>query len=290
LKIAIIGGYGKMGRWCADYLLQDGWEVILIGRDAQKLQEAKQKLGSVELSTSLSSVKSTDVILLSVPIDSFEEVVKNIRPYVSPHQVVIDITSIKEIPVKTMHKYLKNAVTLGVHPMFGPGAKGIKNQNFVLTPTSGPEKALAEKVRQYLENKGARVTLMSPEEHDGMMAIILGLSHFVAIVAADTLVSLDKIKQSKAISGSTFKVLLTLVQSVISEDPQFCASLQMNLPDVARIERLLQKKLASWADLVASKNRPEFVKRINELKDKLKKDAPDFEKAYQNMYKLVEGL
>lgn len=279
-----------MGRWCADYLLQDGREVLLIGRDEKKLLKAKQELGSVEVSSSLKAVKGAEVILLSVPIDSFEEVVKGLCPYISPPQIVLDITSIKEIPVRVMLKHIKNAVTLGVHPMFGPGARGIAGQNFVLTPTSEKERALAQKVRQYLETRGARVSLMTPVEHDKMMAIVLGLSHLVAIASADTLSSLNKIKQTKIVSGSTYKVLLTLAESVISEDPEFCASLQMNLPDVAKIERLFQKKIASWVDLVENKDRKEFIQRMNTLRERLKKEAPDFEKAYQNMYKLVEGL
>lgn len=289
MKIAIIGGYGKMGRWFASFLLEDGWEVLLIGRDERKLLKARQELGDVETISSVEGVKSADLILLSVPIDSFEVVVKELSPHVSANQVVIDITSIKEIPVKVMHKYLKEATTLGVHPMFGPGAKDIAGQNFVLTPTNEDERTLAEKVRRYLETRGARVTLMTPGEHDQMMAIVLGLSHLVAVVLADTLLSLKELRQTKEVSGSTYKVLLTLAESVVSEAPEFCASLQMGLP-VAEIEERFQKKLASWVELVVSKDKQGFIQRMNGLRNRLKKDAPDFEQAYRNMYKLIEGL
>ena len=119
-----------MGRWCAAFMLKTGWKVLLIGRNKQKLLDAQEDLGDIETSSSLESVKSAGVILLSVPIDSFEEVVRELGPHVSPEKVVIDITSIKETPVKLMHKYLK-ATALGVHPMFGPGAKGVSGQNFV---------------------------------------------------------------------------------------------------------------------------------------------------------------
>ena len=289
MKVAIIGGSGKMGRWCANFLLQEGHEVVITGRNQNKLLEAKKQLG-VEAATNVEAAKQAQAIIISVPIDNFEEVVEQICPYTHPDQVIIDITSIKAFPVEIMHKYIKTGTVLGVHPMFGPGARGIANQSFVLTPTNNDETALAQKVREYLETRRARVSLMSPDEHDEMMAVILGLSHFIAIVSADTLLSVDKLKQMKAIGGSTFKLLLTLAEGVISEDPEFYTSLQMNLPHVAEIEKLFQRKAKTWADLVANKDRQRFARRMNELKDRLYRINPDFGKAYEDMYKLMEGL
>ncbi len=288
MRVAIIGGSGKMGRWFASFLLKDGKEVIITGRNERKLKEAKQQLG-VEATTSLeSAVKGADVVLLSVPIDNFEKVVKQLQPHLNSKQIVIDITSIKVFPVETMHKYIKTGLVLGAHPVFGPGAKGVRNQNFVLTPTNDNETTLAQKIRQYLEERGARVTLMTPHEHDEMMAVILGLSHFIAIVSADTLLSFDKLKQMEAIGGPTYKLLLTLAESVITEDPELYASLQMNLPQITEMEELFQRSSRIWADIVKNKDSQEFIKRMNVLKDRLEESDPDFRKAYENMYRLLE--
>ncbi|MFC1932369.1 prephenate dehydrogenase [Chloroflexota bacterium] len=290
MRVAIIGGTGKMGRWFANFLLKDGKEVILTGRNEEKLLEAKQQLG-VEVTTSLSTaVKSADVVLISVPIDNFEEVVKQLQPHLHPEQIVIDITSIKVSPVETMHKYIKTGVVLGTHPVFGPGARDVLNQNFVLTPTNEKETALAQKIKQYLEARGARVSLMTPHEHDEMMAVILGLSHFIAIVSADTLMNFDKLRQMKAIGGSTYKLLHTLTESVISEDPELYASLQVNLPKITEIHELFQRNSKTWGDIVKNKDKQEFVKRMSALKDRMEKSDPDFGMAYENMYKFLEKL
>lgn len=275
-----------MGWWFADFLLKEGQEVIIIGRNEKKLLEAGQQLG-VETSTSLEAVSRTDVVLISVPIDSFEEVVKQLQPHINPEQIIIDITSVKVMPVAIMHRYIKKALVLGTHPVFGPGARDIVNQNFVLTPTSEKETALAENIQQYLEARGAGVTLMTPQEHDEMMAVILGLSHFIAIVSADTLLNFDKLKQMKTISGTTYRVLLTLVESVLSEDPELYASLQMNLTGITNTEQLFLESAKTWADTVRNKDRPEFVRRMNDLKDRLEKIDPDFGQAYENMYRLL---
>ena len=289
MKVAIIGGSGGMGRWFTSFLLKYGKEVVISGRNEKKLLEAKRELG-VEVATNAEAVKSADVVLLSVPIDNFEPVVQEIQSYIRPRQVVIEITSVKMLPVEIMHKHIKAGLTLGVHPMFGPGAGSIANQNFILTPTNGDETTLAQKVKEYLEARGARVTLMPPQEHDEMMAVILGLPHFIALVSADTLLNLGSLKQMEAIGGSTYKLLLTLVGSVISEDPEFYASLQMSLPNMAKIEELFHANSKTWAELVKNKDQRQFVHRMNSLKDKLKEDNPDFEKAYQNMYRILEGL
>ncbi len=287
MRVAIIGGSGKMGRWFASFLLKDGKEVTIIGRNEKKLLEAKEQLGVEVTTNNAEAVKSADVVLISVPIDNFEEVVKQLQPHLHSKQIIIDITSIKVFPVETMHKHIKTGLVLGAHPVFGPGAKDIINRNFVLTPTNEPEVELAQKIKQYLEARGAKVTLMTPQEHDEMMAVILGLSHFIAIVSADTLLSFGKLKQMEAVGGSTYKMLLTLAEGVISEDPEFYASLQMNLPKMTEIEDLFQMSVKTWADIVKNRDRREFVKRMSAIKDGMEKSDPDFGKAYENMYKLL---
>jgi len=278
-----------MGRWFVRFLLDEGNEVVISGRSETKLRKAKGELG-VEIGSNVTAVEGADVILLSVPIDTFEPVVKEIGPHVHPNQVVADVTSIKEMPVAVMHRYLKTKQILGAHPLFGPGARSVANQNFVLTPTNEDEKALAQKTKDYLEARGARVSLMTPQEHDRKMSVILGLAHFIAIVSADALLSSNKLKDTEAIGGITYKVLLTLVESVLSEDPELYASLQMNLPNLTEVERLFQKKAEEWAHLVATKDRPKFVQQMKALKERLQKDNPHFGKAYENMYKIAAGL
>lgn len=290
MKIAIIGGSGGMGRWFAGFLLREGKEVIITGRNEKKLLEAKRQLGVEATSSNVEAVKSADVILLSVSMESFEDVVKQISPYIQSGQVVIDITSVKASPVELMHKHIKAGLVLGVHPLFGPGARGIAGHNFVLTPVSEEEEKLARKVQEYLQDRGARVTLMTPQEHDEMMSIVLGLSHFIGIVTADTLISTGKLKRMEAIGGTTYKLLLTLAKSVLAEDAEFYASLQMNLPTVTGVEELFLKRSKEWADLVKKGNGEAFARRMKALRARFDEDSPDMGKSYQDMYKVVEGL
>jgi len=189
-----------------------------------------------------------------------------------------------------MHRYIKSAVTLGTHPVFGPGAKSLANQNFVLTPTNEKEQTLALRIKDYLEAHKACVSLMSPEEHDRMMTVILGLAHFIAIASADTLLSMDRFQEMKQIGGTTFRVLYTLVESVLSEDPELYASLQMGFPDISTIEGQFRQSVETWANIVKNNDRQTFVDRMSALKDRLEETDPDFRTAYEDMYRITDGL
>jgi prephenate dehydrogenase len=290
LRIAIIGGSGKMGHWFTRFLLQEGYEVIITGRNEDKLKRAHQRLGVEVTTDNIAAVKKAGAVILSVPIENFDSVVAQIGSHIQPEQIIMDITSVKAFPVAIMHQHIKSGLVLGAHPVFGPGAKDITHRSFILTPTNQQEEALAQKVKQYLEAREARVTLMSPEEHDEVMAVVLGLAHFIAIAAADTLLSSERLKQMGSIGGVTFKLLLTLTESVISEDPEFYASLQMHLPKLAEIERSFQEKVKNWADLVASKDKPQFARRMKALKESYRRLTSDFGSGYEDMYKLIEVL
>ncbi len=289
MKIAIIGGSGNMGRWFARYLLKEGMQVVITGRNHEKLLSAGKELG-VPIATNIDAVKQSDVIIISVPLDNFESVVKEIAPHTNKQQIIIDVTSLKSRPVEIMHRYITEGMVLGTHPVFGPGAKDVAKQNIILTPTNKYESALADKIKKLLDTRNANVSIMTPQEHDEMMTIVLGLTHFIAIVSADTLLSFNKFQEMKKIGGTTFKVLYTLIESVISEDPQLYASLQINFPNINNIEILFHTNTEIWADMVRKKDKQGFAKRMNLLRERLEKTDPDFRSAYENMYKITEKL
>jgi prephenate dehydrogenase len=93
MKVAIIGGAGKMGQWFATRLLQEGAKVVITGRNQAKLKAAGKKLG-VSIATNVAAVKQADVVIISVPPENFETVVKVIGPYARDGQIFFDVTSL----------------------------------------------------------------------------------------------------------------------------------------------------------------------------------------------------
>jgi len=289
LKIAIIGGAGKMGQWFARVFLNDGMNVAISDILYNKNPDYNTSLAG-EFVTVSTAIDQADVVLMSVPMDNFEESIEEVSGYIRPGQIVIDISSVKARPVELMHKYITKGLALGVHPMFGPGAINLENRNVVLTPTNIEEKNLANRVETYLKGKGARVFQIPPEEHDELMSIVLGLPSFIAIVSADALLSLNKLKITRDISGSTYKLLLMLTESIVTKDANLYASLQMALPNIAEIEDVFLQKVVDWITLVKDKDRPKFLEKLHNLENNFKLENPNFDNAYENMYKVIDVL
>jgi len=272
MRVAIIGA-GKMGRWFTRFFLDQGASVVVSSRSKERLLKIKDEFG-VEIADNVKAVKGADRVLICVPIEDFEDAVKEIHSYVKPNQIIMDICSIKEFPVAVMHKYITRGTTLGTHPMFGPDAKSIKGQNFILTPTNAKERRFASDFKAWLEERKARVSLMSPRKHDELMSTVLGLSHFVGMVACDTLLSSVDFAEMKKVAGTSYKLLSMLAERVASQDPSFYASLQTNLPRVEEIESLFYKKAGEWLDMVRRKDKAVLADKMKLVKTKLEKVNP----------------
>jgi len=288
MRVAIIGA-GKMGRWFTKFYLKEGYSVIVSSRSKEKLLKIRDEFG-VEIADNVNAVKSADRVLICVPIENFEDVIKEIHSHIRPNQVVMDICSIKEIPVKIMHKYLKTGTTLGTHPVFGPGVKSIKNQNYILTPISNKEKVFAENFKSWLEERQANVFIMSPRKHDKLMSVVLGLPHFLGLVVCDTLLYYGNFLETKRVAGASYKMLLTLAEAVASEETEFYTSLQMTLPEIEKIEDLFFEKSREWLNLVRRKDRSTFANKMELVKTKLMEVNPDYAKSYEVMHRLLQAI
>jgi len=287
MRVAIIGA-GKMGRWFTKFFLEEGDSVIVSSRSKEKLLKIRDEFG-VETTDNVNAVKNADRVLICVPIENIEEVVKEIHSHIQPNQVVMDICSIKEIPVKIMHKYIKTGTTLGTHPVFGPGVKNIKNQNFIFTPISNKEKVFAKKFKSWLEERQANVFIMSPRKHDELMSVVLGLPHFLGLVVCDTLLNYGNFLETKRVAGASYKVLLTLAEAVASEETEFYTSLQMNLPEIEKIEGLFFEKSREWLNLVRRKDRLAFANKMELVKTKLMEVNSNYAKSYEVMHRFLEA-
>jgi len=139
-----------------------------------------------------------------------------------------------------------------------------------------------------LEKRGANVSVLSPRKHDMLMSLVLGFPHFVGLVAGETLAGNEGFVGAKAVSGATYKLLLTLVEAVSSEEPVFYSNLHMSLPEIQKIEGLFLEKVEEWLKLVKSKDCDGFSSKMQHVKMRLKELDPEYEQAYQAMYKLLD--
>ncbi len=287
MRTAILGA-GKMGVWFAKFCKEKGDTIVIADRNAEKLAKLKVEL-QVETADFPTAVKDADRVLICTSISSFEEIVKKIAPATHKGQAIMDICSIKEYPVDIMHKYLKDATVLGTHPVFGPGSNGVAHKAYVLTPTNPQEQAFAEQYKQWLEKEQAHVFIMTPKEHDDLMSIILGLPHFIGLVACETLLAQKGFAESKKLAGTTYRMLFTLAEATAMETPDLYANVQTKLSGLGKMEGLFIQNAQEWLDLMKKKDSAEIMARMNRLRTKLAKADSEYGKSYETMYKMLQS-
>ncbi len=263
VKVAIIGGAGQMGEWFSGFFREAGYEVVISGRRYRKCVELSKKLGVKAAKSNTEAVRGADMVMISVLPQYMEGVLKEISPHVENRQTVIDIASVKTMPVKLMHTYIRNALILGTHPMFGPSAKK-ENQNFILTPTNPKERRYASEFGKFLKKQGFNVRIMSPEEHDSMIGQVLSLTHFIGLVTADSWKKLGVDKHMKT-SSTSFRFLSDFVKSVVDSNPGLYSYLQMEVGDAEKAERVFIDSANRWADMVRKKDRKQFSSKMTDL-------------------------
>jgi len=287
MKIAILGA-GKMGVWFAKFFQEKGYSVVLADRKKEKLSRLKSEL-KVETAGFADAVQDADRVLICVSINAFEDVVKQISPAIHKGQVVMDICSIKESPVKIMHQYIKGGLILGTHPAFGPGSNGLKHKAFILTPTNAEEQKFAEDFKKWLEQEEARVFIMSPKHHDELMSMVLGFPHFIGVVACDTLLEQADFPETKKVAGTTYRMLFTLAEATALENPELFATLQLSLPEIGSLEKLFMEKAQEWLTLIRQKDPAAIAAKMEQLRAKLMKTSTDYTRSYEIMYKMLES-
>ena len=287
MRIAIIGA-GKMGVWFAKFFLEEGYSVVVADRSKEKLSKLKGEI-AVETADFVEAVQNADRVLICVSISAFEAVVKTISSSIREGQVVMDICSIKDFPVKVMHKHIKTGLVLGTHPVFGPGSKSVKHKAFILTPTNAEEREFAESFKKWLETKKARVFVMPPKKHDELMSVVLGFPHFLGLVACETLLEQADYPETKNVAGTTYRLLLTLAEVTALENPELFASLQLSLPELEKIESSFIEKAHEWLNLIKQKDSAAITSKMEQLKAKLMKTSRDYARSYEIMYKMLEA-
>ncbi len=287
MKTAILGA-GKMGVWFAKFCKEKGDTIVIADRNAEKLAKLKKEL-NVETADFPDAVRGADRVLICTSISSFEEIVKKIAPAIHKGQPIMDVCSIKEYPVNIMHQYLKGALVLGTHPVFGPGSNGVKHKAYVLTPTNPQEAAYAEQYKAWLEKEEAHVFIMTPQKHDELMSIVLGLPHFLGLVACETLLEQPSFPESKKLAGTTYRMLFTLAEATAQETPDLYANVQTKLAGLGKIEESFIANAQEWLDLMKKKDSKAIIARMDRLRAKLAKVDSDYGKSYEVMYKMLES-
>ena len=277
--IAIIGAGGAMGKWFSEYFLKKGFEVT--GFDnTNPISKNIKEAGSL-----ISAILNVDYVLLSTPTKKTPEIIRLIAKEMKRESYLIDITSQKSKTATSLGKIPAKVSPICIHPMFGPGAKNLKNHNIVLVPIKDGKKEL--NVAKTLFPDGNFVTIDSTE-HDKKIAMILGLTHLINIAFANILAKDDKILLTEKMAGTTFKAQKILAESIMTESPELIETIISN-PEIRRVAEEYWKDVGKLLSSAQEGKGEEIIEYINTNKAKLSQNV-DLEKSYKKLSKMVSTI
>jgi prephenate dehydrogenase len=171
-----IVGFGRFGKLMVRYLVPD-FEVAVY--DPVEANSDIEKSGARPVS--LESVCRQKIVVLAVPISELRAVLRTIAPMLSESALVVDVCSVKELPIRWMRELLPQSVAiLATHPMFGPdsAAQSLSGCKIVLCKERIDDRSFG-KIKSYLCGRGLVVIEATAEEHDRQISISLALTHFI---------------------------------------------------------------------------------------------------------------
>ncbi len=190
-RVAIVGT-GFMGTSLGLAIKKKGLArgIVGIGCNETDLREATD-LGAIDEGTMdfNKGIIGADLIVIAAPVNSILDVLETLGKGHRRGCIITDLGSTKTAIVERAEKVLHHSLLfVGSHPLVGSEKKGPANANgqlfeggaCVMTPTDKTNRLAKEKVKQFWTQLGCSVKLMTPQEHDQVLAYISHLPHLVA--------------------------------------------------------------------------------------------------------------
>ena len=214
----VIGGHGKMGRWFADFLASQGYAV-------EVADPSPESSGHACRSDWRTSPLDHDLIVVATPLGITSQVLHELAQR-APAGIVFDIGSLKT-PLRSGLAALRAAGVraTSVHPMFGPDTELLSGRHVIHIDLGSPEAITA--AQGLFTATMAEQTVMSLDEHDRLIAYVLGLSHALNIAFFTALAESGEAAPRLAkLSSTTFDAQLDVASRVAQESPALYYEIQ----------------------------------------------------------------
>ena len=162
-----------------------GWD-----RDSEQLQIALNR-GAIDVAARdpIEAAVRSDVVLLGGPVLSILDWMERIAPLLSPHQLVTDVGSVKQVVAERARMLFAGPGQAGFlpgHPMAGKEVSGAAHAEATLFAqavwlfTGFPEHPLAAEWRGWVERFGCQTLQMDAARHDEICAWVSHLPQMLA--------------------------------------------------------------------------------------------------------------
>lgn len=219
-------GFGQFGEFAAGHLTR---RFTVLATDRADRSAAAAEAGARWVD--LEAAAGCPIVVLAVPVQATAAVLEAVRPHLRPGTLVVDVGSVKALPVRLMLELLPEEMeVLGTHPMFGPqsAADGLAGHRIVLCPAR-LEAARLERARAFLaEELGLDVIVTDPDTHDREIAETQGLAQYVgrALAALEASASpirtpgYDRLRRvARTVGGDTLE-LFQAIQELNPHTPE----------------------------------------------------------------------
>jgi chorismate mutase/prephenate dehydrogenase len=217
-RALVIGGAGKMGRWFVEFLDSQGFAV--------EVADPAGTFGShVHRADWQSDELSHDVIVVATPLNITASVLEQLARH-RPPGLVFDVGSLKT-PLRAGLTALRQAGVRvsSVHPMFGPDTDLLSGRHVIHVDVGRPD-AVADAQSLFASTMAEQV-VTTLDEHDRLIAYVLGLSHAVNIAFFTALADSGEAAPRLArLSSTTFDAQLAVASLVASESPALYFEIQ----------------------------------------------------------------
>ena len=218
----VIGGAGRMGRWFTEFLATQGWAVGVA-------DPAGPVPGLPWHADWHEPARSAELIIVAAPLAATAAILAELVA-LRPPGLVVEIGSIKA-PVAPSLTALRDAgvAVASIHPMFGPDVRLLAGRHVILIDIGAPEAQAA--ARALFEQTSAGLAEMSLEQHDRLVAWVLGLSHATNIAFFTALADSGRdIAELAAFASTTFGAQLRVASRVAQENPELYFEIQSTNP------------------------------------------------------------
>jgi chorismate mutase/prephenate dehydrogenase len=217
-RALVIGGCGKMGGWFSEFLASQGFRVTIA-------DPAGCPPGFERLDDWQRDALDFDLIVVATPLSITTDLLLALAAR-APRGLIFDLGSLKT-PLRAGLMALVKAgcrVT-SLHPMFGPDTELLSGRHVIFIDL-GNAAALEEAQALFAPTMAERV-VMGLDEHDRLIAYVLGLSHALNIAFFTALADSGEAAMRLArLSSTTFDSQLDVAGRVAAESPDLYFEIQ----------------------------------------------------------------
>jgi len=218
-RVLVIGGGGKMGGWFVTFLTSQGFTV-------EVADPTDGPVGVPRVADwRKADLNQYDYIILATPLGITDAILRDLALR-RPTGVIFDVGSLKS-PLRAGLLALKShgCRVASLHPMFGPDTELLSGRHVIFVDL-GHAEALAS-ARELFASTMAEQVVMSLDDHDRLIAYVLGLSHALNIAFFTALAESGEAAPKLArLSSTTFDSQLDVATRVAQESPDLYYEIQ----------------------------------------------------------------